>query len=99
MNLGTGMIVLMCALANLSIALLSAGTAGYIFLGSNASDLNSSIMPLLASFIASFFVAKIILGAWDCAATTILVCSCMLKEWYPDEFEKGLVGKANKVKK
>ena len=70
MSLGTGMVVLMCLLANFFIAILSAGTAGYIFLGEDAQDLNSSFMPLASSFIVSFFVAKIILGAWDCAATT-----------------------------
>jgi len=73
MSLGTGMVVLMCLLSNLFIALLSAGTAGYIFLGEGAKDLNSSFMPLASSFVISFFVAKIILGAWDCAATTSTV--------------------------
>jgi len=99
MSLGTGMIVLMCLLSNLFIALLSAGTAGYIFLGEDAQDLNSSFMPLASSFVISFFVAKIVLGAWDCAATTILVCQVMLQEWYPDEVGKGLVNNAVKVKR
>jgi len=97
MSLGTGMVVFMCLLANFFIAILSAGTAGYIFLGEDAQDLNSSFMPLASSFIVSFFVAKIILGAWDCAATTILVCQVMLQEWYPEEVGKNLVAKAKKV--
>jgi hypothetical protein len=96
MSLGTGMVMLMCLLSNICIALLSAGTAGYIFLGDSATDLNSSFMPLMSSFVLSFFVAKIVLGAWDCAATTILVCQVMLEEWYPDEVGKNLVKSANK---
>merc|ERR1719203_2241563 len=99
MTLGTGMIMLMCLLSTLLIALLSAGASGYILLGSDLEEMNSATMPLMASFMASFFVGKIMLSVWDCAATTILVCHCMLKEWYPDEFGKDLVNKANKVER
>lgn len=100
MSLGTGMIMLLCLLSNIVIALMSAGFCGYIFLGvENAEHLNSNLMPLLSGFIVSYFIAKLCLGVWDCAATTILVCRCMLKEWYKEEFGKHLGRKAKQVVK
>lgn len=100
MSLGTGMIMLMCLLANIVIALMSSGLCGYIFLGvENAEGLNSNLMPLLSGFLVSYFLGKLMLGVWDCAATTILVCDCMLKEWYKEEFGKHLGRKAKKAVK
>lgn len=97
MSLGTGMIMLLCILANIVIALFAAGMSGYLYLGvENMDDLNSNLMPLLAAFIVSWFIGKLALGVWDCAATTILVSRCMLTEWYADEYGKHLGMKANK---
>lgn len=97
MSLGTGMIMLLCILANIVIAAFAAGTCGYLFLGvDNVEELNSNLMPLLAAFVVSWFFGKLALGVWDCAATTILVCRCMMTEWYKDEFGKHLGMKAKK---
>jgi len=99
MSLGTGMIMLLCLLSNFVIAALSAGLCGYIFLGvTDTSGLYSSMMPLTVSFTASFFVAKVMLTLWDCAATTILVCHCMLEQWYKDDYGAKKMKNATMVK-
>jgi len=95
MSLGTGMVMLLCILANIVIAAFAAGTCGYLYLGvENVEDLNSNLMPLGAAFVVSWFFGKLALGVWDCAATTILVCHCMLTEWYQDEYGQHLGIKA-----
>merc|ERR1719420_1758968 len=97
MTLGTGMIYMICILANFVIAFGSAGFAGYIMFGDGHAEQNSMAFPILASFMVSFAIAKLFLGVWDAAATTLLVCICMLKEWYPDEYGRHLAKKAKFV--
>merc|ERR1719229_230783 len=93
------MIMFMCLLANIVIALLSAGLAGYTELGTDTEEeVYSNLMPLMSGFIISFFVGKLALGVWDCAATSILVCRCMLKEWFKKEFEEKSGKHAKKAK-
>ena len=67
------MIVLLCYLANMSIAMLSAGFAAYITLGSEPNyeeEYESLFLPVLVGFIISFMIAKVMLSVWDAAATT-----------------------------
>jgi len=98
MGLGTGMIMFLCMLSNIMIALFSSGTAGALYLGVRGpEDIKSNVYPLVFSLFCSFFIARLLLTVWDCAATTVLVCGVMLKEWYPDEYGKHLGRKAVKV--
>jgi len=94
MTLGNSMICLLVYLANFIIACLSAATAGYIEFDAAKQDTNSMAFPMMAAFIISFVITKIMLGVWDAAATTILVCEAMLHEWYPNEVGKHLAAKA-----
>jgi hypothetical protein len=97
MTMGSGMISLLVYLSNFIIAILAAATAGFIEFDVQTEDPNSMAFPMIAAFVVSFFITKIMLGVWDASASTILVCRIMLKQWYPNELDKGLVAKADHV--
>merc|ERR1719397_2505512 len=65
MSMGSGMISLMVYLANFIISFLAAATAGYIEFDAQQEDPNSMAFPMLAAFVISFVITKIMLGVWD----------------------------------
>jgi len=99
MTMGSGMISLMVYIANFIVAFLAAAAAGAIEFDAQDNNPNSMAFPMLAAFVISFVITKIMLGVWDASASCILVCRMMLKDWYPQELDKHLAKKANHVSK